>query len=69
MLLLTKTLCLFYAIFLWEDLSKANPDIINNRASQNTQTKPRGMTITVRKADNTTETVEVNMPMIVAAQE
>jgi len=52
-------------VFLYEDMIKANPNIINSRASQNTQ--PRTMSITIRRADNTTETIEANAPTILVA--
>lgn len=53
-------------VFLYQDIIKANPNI-NNQVNQ-----PTGvMTITVRKADNTTETaeIEVEMPVVLTVEE
>ena len=58
---------LLFGLFLYEDIRKANPNINNQVNQPNMQV----MTITVRKADNTTETaeIEVEMPVILTVQE
>ncbi|ENO12383.1 hypothetical protein MBGDC06_00748 [Thermoplasmatales archaeon SCGC AB-539-C06] len=54
-------------VFLWDEVNKVNPNF-NNEVNQN-QPKTSTMVIGIRKPDNTTQKIEVNVPMIVAAQE